>query len=259
MAEDYTRLVAIPARANVSRKYGLLHALKQATVLQTFGHPRVKRDYTQSCQAVDNPGLASAIKTQDVGPFRATGHHLVLDVLREGFARVKTLQPDLWGQLGNAGMLCCRLVRGTTIGSISNHSWGFAIDLTIAGKLDTYGDGKTQYGMALVAEAMNDLGLFWGAHFGKEDSMHLEASEQLFREWFPEAKPPVLSPGDRGPEVKELQRLLNLHGADPQLIEDGGFGGKTATAVTQFQLDSNIGPLDGCVTKELLALLKEHK
>jgi D-alanyl-D-alanine dipeptidase len=45
-------------------------------------------------------------------------------------------QPAVYAGLGSAGMLCCRLVRGSTT-AISNHSWGTAIDLTLNGVLDS--------------------------------------------------------------------------------------------------------------------------
>jgi peptidoglycan hydrolase-like protein with peptidoglycan-binding domain len=46
---------------------------------------------------------------------------------------------------------------------------------------------------------------------------------------------PVLSQGSRGEEVRELQTLLNRHGANPQLNIDGSFGPLTRAAVDNFQ------------------------
>ena len=80
--------------------------------------------------------------------------------------------------LGSAGMLCCRFVRGSTT-SISNHSWGTAIDLTINGVLDKRGNGQVQYGLALIAPIFNQHGWYWGAGFATEDGMHFEISQDL--------------------------------------------------------------------------------
>ena len=80
--------------------------------------------------------------------------------------------------LGTAGMLCCRLVRGSAT-AISNHSWGTAIDLTLDGVLDVYGDDKVQYGLTLIAPIFNRHGWYWGAAFRTEDGMHFEGSKAL--------------------------------------------------------------------------------
>jgi hypothetical protein len=79
-------------------------------------------------------------------------------------------------------MLCCRLVRGSAT-SISNHSWGTAIDLTLNGVLDVQGDDKVQYGLTLIAPLFNRHGWFWGAAFGVEDAMHFEAGKGLVSQW----------------------------------------------------------------------------
>ena len=79
-------------------------------------------------------------------------------------------------------MLCCRLVRGSA-SAISNHSWGTAIDLTLNGVLDAYGDDKVQHGLTLIAPIFNRHGWYWGAVFRKEDGMHFEASRDLIDRW----------------------------------------------------------------------------
>jgi D-alanyl-D-alanine carboxypeptidase len=67
--------------------------------------------------------------------------------------------------------------------AISNHSWGTAIDLTLEGILDTYGDGRVQVGLTLIAPIFNRRGWYWGAAFRKEDGMHFEASKALIEPW----------------------------------------------------------------------------
>jgi hypothetical protein len=91
-------------------------------------------------------------------------------------------QPDVYAVLGTAGMLCCRYQRGST-SAISNHSWGTAIDLTIAKVLDARGDNKVQYGLTLIAPIFNRHGWYWGAMFPTEDAMHFEASKGLVEKW----------------------------------------------------------------------------
>lgn len=54
----------------------------------------------------------------------------------------------------------------------------------------------------------------------------------------------TLKYGDKGPEVEELQRLLNSYGAT--LLEDGDFGNKTREAVKDFQ-NKAIMPITGIV------------
>lgn len=55
----------------------------------------------------------------------------------------------------------------------------------------------------------------------------------------------TLSRGARGPEVMFLQCLLNKHGADPRLNEDGIFGSKTERAVRTFQSAKGVSPPNG--------------
>lgn len=45
----------------------------------------------------------------------------------------------------------------------------------------------------------------------------------------------VLSIGSRGAEVMFLQRLLNKHGANPYVTEDGAFGPRTQSALIAYQ------------------------
>jgi murein L,D-transpeptidase YcbB/YkuD len=53
---------------------------------------------------------------------------------------------------------------------------------------------------------------------------------------------------DRGDDVIKVQRLLNKHGADPQLVVDGLFGRDTERAVKRFQVRNDLVP-DGVVGK----------
>jgi len=191
--------------------------------------------------------------TDDVGPFRVTGLRPAVTTLKRIMGEVKQSHPAVHDALGSMGMLCCRNVRGSS-SSISNHSWGTAVDMTLEGKLDRRGDARTQRGLLDIYEIFNRHKFFWGAAFPTEDSMHFEASEQLVREWaeageFGTTRPrevdSLLDMGDRGAEVETLQTRLNLAlGLD--LATDGIFGPNTRTAVMEFQRENGLA-VDGVV------------
>jgi hypothetical protein len=149
-------------------------------MLQLFGSPRAH--YSSSVQGVTDLKLKKNMTTANVGPFRVTGLKPAVDSLRAVMADIRTQQPTVYKALGTAGMLACRLVRGSST-KISNHSWGTAIDLTISHKLDTRGDNKVQYGLTLIAPIFNRHGWYWGAGFPTEDGMHFEGSKTEVQKW----------------------------------------------------------------------------
>ena len=250
-----TDLIPIPANINPG-----LNAARQITMKTLLGNPR--GSYTKKCQPVTNPVLKDLIRTADVGPFKVTGLAPMIEVLRAVFADIRVAQPDVFAGLGTAGVLCARLVRGSAT-SISNHSWGTAIDLTLNGILDQRGDKKrtTQEGLARIAPIFNHHKMYWGAGFPIEDSMHFELSDQLIRKLhadgvfsgapstLPEAS---LSIGDRGQQVRRLQEALNARGEE--LITDGIFGASTHAAVVAFQARHGLTP-DGIVGPRTRAAL----
>jgi hypothetical protein len=175
---------------------------------------------------------------------------------------IKAEQPDVHAALGTAGMLCCRLVRGST-SSVSNHSWGTAVDLKIGGVLDPRGDNKVQFGLTLIAPIFNRHKWYWGAGFPTEDGMHFEISQQLLKKWHSDglllpghtpASTVKMMIGDRGEKVMDLQKRLNKLGA--QLGADGVFGQDTHRAVIAFQGREGLSP-DGIVGKATWARLVE--
>lgn len=144
-----------------------------------------RTDYTGECQ---NPTVAEfkrMVRTESVGPFRATGIVPALDSLRMIFAQVKSELPELHAVLGSAGMLCCRFKRisGQVVEEPSNHSWGTAIDIKIDGQLDNQGDDQCFRGLLLLAKFFNAARWVWGVSFPVEDAMHFEASAELIRDW----------------------------------------------------------------------------
>lgn len=239
--------VPIPAGINPG-----VSSAKQATMLSLLGSPRTSFD--AHCRPITHPRLAPLIGTADVGPFRATGLKPALDSLKKVFAEVQAANPTLHGALGTAGMLCARLVRGSQH-SISNHSWGTAIDLTINGILDDRGDRKVLRGLVDIAPFFNKHGWFWGAGFRTEDAMHFEVSDAKIREWARNgflggavAEPvEILSLGDRGPDVVALQKALKEK-AGAAIKADGEFGPATHAAVMAFQATNGLQP-DGVVGK----------
>jgi len=239
-------VIPIPADIN-----GSVRPAGQRTMLTLLGNPR--GSYDQTCQAVTSPALAALIVTEDVGPFRVTGLSPAVASLREVFADVREQETEVHRALGTAGMLCARLVRGSS-SSISNHSWGTAVDLTLEGVLDRRGDDRVQVGLARIAPVFNRHGWYWGAGFRTEDAMHFEVGDDQIRAWHAagmfgggapaEAPEPVLSQGDRGPAVRAVQEALNGHGAG--LVVDGVFGPATQAAVMAFQAGRGLG-VDGIV------------
>jgi peptidoglycan hydrolase-like protein with peptidoglycan-binding domain len=91
--------------------------------------------------------------------------------------------------------------------------------------------------------------------------MHFEVGDETIRAWHasglfgntptPQLEP-VLSMGDRGPEVRKLQEKLNEHGAG--LVVDGIFGRGTHAAVMAFQAANGL-VVDGIVGKKTWAAL----
>lgn len=170
-------------RPNPAWINGGLSPAKASTLMKLLGEPRPTGVIDQECRPITNPDLKRRMVTLDVGPFRVYGHEAFLALLQKGFAAIKKHDPQLYALLGHVGCQCCRYVRGSKT-TLSNHSWGTAIDITLGGKLDGYGDGKTQQGLFGVYSRLYPLGIYWGAEFNTEDSMHFELSEQKVRELF---------------------------------------------------------------------------
>lgn len=258
----FTETIAFSELPGVDRRTinGKLEPARNGTMLALIGNPR--GTYDQECRAPTNPRIADMMETADFGPFRATGLAPAVARLKVILADVMRELPEVHAALGTAGMMCCRLVRGSTT-SISDHSWGTAIDLTLGGKLDKRGDDRCQRGLLAMAPIFNRHGFYWGAAFPTEDSMHFEASEGLINEWAKEGLfgpvPPsvdigIMTIGDRSAVVEELQRRLNLKLA-VDINVDGIFGKDTRAAVMEFQRRAGLR-VDGVVRDELLKVLE---
>jgi hypothetical protein len=175
----FRRLIPVPNRDTLNKG---VSAVNNTLMMKLFGAPRVAGDYDQAGKPLTNPKLVRNVATMNVGPFKATGLKPAVLSLEEVMTDIQRLQPGVYNLLSSAGMLVVRFVRGSTT-SISNHSWGTAIDLKIGGKLDTRGDNQVQYGLSLLAPIFNEHGWYWGAAFRTEDAMHFEAGRGLAEEW----------------------------------------------------------------------------
>jgi len=173
------RLVPKPAAGAINQG---LAAASNSLMLAAFGQPLVAGNYTSQCQVPTNPVLRRNLVTDTVGPFKVTGLVPAVLSLKEVMADIQSALPQVYAALGTAGMLCCRLVRGSTT-SVSNHSWGTAIDLTLDGVLDERGDDLVQFGLTLIAPIFNRHGWYWGAGFPTEDGMHFEGSAAKIGQW----------------------------------------------------------------------------
>lgn len=174
--------IMIPAKARFNK--GITQP-RNRTMLSLLGQPRGQ--YGTNCQSITNPKLKALVETRQVGPIRVTLLKPALDSLERIVAKLKDTEPDLYEALGTAGGLCVRLIRGSR-SSISNHSFGTAIDVKLQGKLDGFGDGGTQFGLFLLAELFNAEGWYWGAAYRREDSMHFEVGEETLKAWRAEGK-----------------------------------------------------------------------
>ncbi|MCE6950776.1 M15 family metallopeptidase [Cereibacter sphaeroides] len=158
---------------------------RNRVMLELLGSPRAS--YGTDCQPVTNPALKGLIEQRQVGPITVSMIRPALDSLARVLDRLKETDPDIHAKVGTAGALCARFIRGSTT-SISNHSWGTAIDLTLEGVLDPFANGGTQAGLLFLAEYFNEEGWFWGATYGREDSMHFEVGEETLRRWRAEGR-----------------------------------------------------------------------
>jgi hypothetical protein len=242
----YTNLIAVPEGINVG-----LRGTRNRLMLSLLGSPR--SNYSRNCQSPTNERFLSRVSWgKDVGPFKVSGFDLAVASLKEVMDDIRVEQKEVYDLLSTAGMMCCRYVRGSSA-SISNHSWGTAVDLKIDDVLDRRGNNKVQYGLSLIAPIFHKHGWFWGAGFTVEDGMHFEVSEEKMLQWQAEGKlfdgrtlqsHATIHFGDRGEDVRDLQLLLNK--LDAGLSVDGIFGSGTYGAVIEFQAMHGLEP-DGIV------------
>ena len=147
-----------------------------------FGWPR--ETFTQDDQPLTNVELKKKMGTIKIGKHTYTGLGRLMDSLAAVLEEVEDEYPESASLITSAGVLVCRLRRGSTT-KISNHSWGSAIDLKIGGVLTERGSDEIKYGLYEVAPTFRSHGWYWGAAFHTTDAMHFEASHQLIDKLYP--------------------------------------------------------------------------
>lgn len=187
---SYLDLVPVPPKSTFNVK---LSPANNRFMLDLLGHSVAHGRYRPDGQCTEPTATSfvSLLVTRRISPtIRVRGLRPAVDSLEQVLHRVQNELPDLFSMLGTAGMQCSRFTKilkpdgKMKIGpSISNHSWGTAIDLTLNGSLDQMGDGRTYKGLLVLSCYFNAAGWYWGASFPREDAMHFEASKTLLAQW----------------------------------------------------------------------------
>ncbi len=177
LMDSFSQVALIADRRNVNE--GLTNS-SSSYLTGLFGPPRA--EMTADCAPMTNPILKDLVQTVDVGPIRVTMLEPAIISLRQVFRNVQIFEPELYARISTAGSLCVRLIRGSET-SISTHAFGLSVDLNIDGQLDVLGDDRTQLGLILLAEFFHKEGWYWGAGFGREDSMHFQVSREKIEAW----------------------------------------------------------------------------
>jgi len=178
--DSYAQVVLIAGRRDLNKG---LKIASPSYLESIFGRPR--EVLTPECLPMTNERLAAKLKVQAVGPIRVQMQQPAIDSLGRIFDRIKAADPDLYDRIESSGSLCVRHIRGAP-GRTSTHAFGLSLDINIDGELDTLADGKTQLGLTILADFFRNEGWYWGAGFGREDSMHFEVGRGLIEKWIAE-------------------------------------------------------------------------
>lgn len=153
-----------------------------AELLETLlGEPNVT-PAGNTCIDPDGPILSRLMDSRDVGPFTTQLITPALDSLERVMNAVQQRFPDLYAEIGTGGGACVRVVRGSAT-TLSNHSWGTAIDITIGGEITNFNSRSVQAGLVELAKEFAKEGWVWGAHFRRPDGMHFAVSAERLQEW----------------------------------------------------------------------------
>lgn len=179
---SYTQVVSLAGRRTNNEGITVPSA---SFLLERFGSPR--EVLSDDCEPMTNPVLRDMLVTEDVGPIRVSMLRPAVESMRVIFEKIRAVDADLYARISTAGALCVRRIRGSQ-SAVSSHAFGLAVDLNIDGVLDTLGDGQTQLGLTILADFFQAEGWFWGAAFGREDSMHFEVSREMIETWRDEGR-----------------------------------------------------------------------
>ncbi|MBC7736054.1 MAG: M15 family metallopeptidase [Candidatus Saccharibacteria bacterium] len=180
--DQYAQVVLVADRRALNKG---LTVPTSGWLIETFGPPA--DNLGDTCATMTNPRLAGLLQNTQVGPVKVNMLKPSVESLGVVLEKVKLADPDLYARINTSGSLCVRLVRGSA-SSVSSHSFGLSVDLNIDGVLDTLGDGRTQLGLTILSDFFNADGWVWGAGYGREDSMHFEASKELIESWVKDGK-----------------------------------------------------------------------
>jgi hypothetical protein len=184
-----TQLIRIPAGINAG-----LNFPSSSYLISKIGRPGCPLTTSCfNCNCAINNGVINRNKvTLAVTPnVRITGLKPFVEAIQRAFAAMNAAggQAQIaYQQVKTAGGLCCRPIKrsdGSAGGSWSNHSWGFAVDFYFGSNIDPRGDGKTQFGLSLMAPFFAKENLYWAAGYAgsSEDAMHFEASTKAIDGW----------------------------------------------------------------------------
>lgn len=179
LAGSYAQVVQIAGRRDVNT--GLSNATP-GYLKELLGLPREDLNDAECMEEMTNPTLAGMLVSEDVGPIRVKMLRPAILSLRQVFRNVEVFSPNLHSRIRSSGSLCIRLIRGSR-DAVSAHAYGLALDINIDGVLDELGDGKSQLGLILLSDFFQKEGWYWGAGFGREDSMHFEVSREKLEQW----------------------------------------------------------------------------
>jgi hypothetical protein len=172
-----------------------------------------------------------------------------------------------------------RPIRGGA--DLSNHASGTAIDLNAPkhplGVAGTFSPAQVTKIHEIIAVTRNVV-RWGGSYVGRKDEMHFEINDGMTMDQCEEAlkrmrefntgqtSNPAPAPqvsanrtmkrGDTGPDVANLQRVLNAWYPWLKLVQDGVFGPKTEDAVKHLQRNAHIAVdgIAGPVTKSVIGL-----
>jgi len=163
-----------------------LSSASEATMISLLGKPQgvTKNDDCYNDKASEQ--AQKIMVTKRIDQFHITGIKPAVDSLVTILGGIKASDASLYAALGSEGMLCVRLRRPTSgkpSKSLTNHSWGTAIDISVDGKVVGNGKGKVQRGVAAIIPFFNKAGWFAGVGFGAEDDMHFEVANETMHGW----------------------------------------------------------------------------
>lgn len=161
-----------------------LTSASEETMIAFLGSPQMP------LTTKDSPDRASSLvkkleTLKRIAHVRANGIAPAVESLEGLLTKAFDEIPGLEDELRGDGMLVVRLRRPTSGAhstKISNHAWGTAIDLTLAGSDPPGATGEqVPYFIAAMVPFFNEAG--WYSGIGFADDMHFEVADETVRAW----------------------------------------------------------------------------